>query len=324
MLYSKTEIEHFTNEDRQAAISRYLYKIEKNETRKFYPHECEYLCIALLAIYKNDNFVEPAYNIYELPFLAEALFKRLILLYLDNYDFLEPVNTGTKKLRKEEIARDKKYFYESLIKWRQRLYTSRSGDQFIHEIKEDLKRKIHLLNEQFKAGYFGRRLFERNVLEQDIAAFYKYFIVKAYFKNLKDSALVFVAGNNTFSINIYSYVHVLSRHYMPQINSIHHDKSFNDDLPFIDVFNLPTSLRDLITTYFTNLPHNNSQTKEHIIFAYKNSFYIIRIKFKKLPEIANELGFEIRTLYKIQKDRDLKLIDLNKFYDVNKNLRFYY
>jgi hypothetical protein len=323
MLYSKKELENFTEEDEQIAIFRYINKIKKDETKRLLPHECEFLCRHLPYYTTERTLEKPIVNIYNLNFLNEALFKRLILLYLDNLDFIKPVEIGTRSLTDEEIKRDKQKFEHLINYWNQELTTGKK-DPYLHEVRIEYNRKMKLLAKFYKRGAFGKHLYERRITEQTTASFYVYFLVKSFFRNQSKNYLDFQVSDKNFSINIYSYVHILSRHYMPKFNSIDVDRSFNSILKNVDVFNVPTSLRLLIEDYLCNAPQDYEFNEEYMIFREASEFYIIWWKQSKLPELNHLIGYEIRTLYKIQAERDKLKINKDRFFYKTEDLTYYY
>ncbi|RYY38105.1 MAG: hypothetical protein EOP46_00090 [Sphingobacteriaceae bacterium] len=323
MLYSKQQIVTFNNAEHNIAIGRYITKLLKQETQKLLPHECGFLCSCLPYIFKEEQFDQPAYDIYNLTFLREALLKRLILLYLDNLDFLSPVYNGHKNLSKQEIEIDKSKFKELIEDWERNLING-SNNIYLHEVKIEYHRKLKILYSQFSQGYLGRHFYNRKILEQKTAAFYIYFIVKAFFKNNKKNWVSLQFAGHTFVINVYSYVHILSRHYMPKFHGIDAEKSFNRELVGIDIFDLPNSLSNLITDYFANAPKGYFLNSEFLIFSQGTEYYIIWWKLKNLNELKFSMGYEIRTLYLIKSKSDYQKINKHNSVSVNNGIIYYY
>lgn len=323
MLYTQKEFENLDDNGKGTAVSRYLHKIEKKETKKLLPHECEFICSFLPHIFADEKLIKPVHNIYELDFLAEPLFKKLMLIYLENLDFLKPVYIGHRNLEDDEIKRDKQKFYELLSNWSEKL-DGNASDVYLHEVKLEYHRKLEILEIQFRQYYFGRRMYERRIMEQKVAAFYKYFITKSFFRNNRQNWVSFEMLGETILINAYSYVHIISRHYMPIFNGIDPEKSFNSELTIINPFDLPNSLRDLISDYFSHAPAGYNLDSEYMIFCQDRAFYIIWWKHKKLSELNHRMGYEVRTLYKIEAERDKQKINHNNFHQINNSIKYYY
>jgi len=324
MLYSKQQLETLTNEEKSIASQRYLHKVYRGDVKKLLPHECEFLSSMLPYVYADKELTKPTYDIYELRYCADAVFKRLILTYLQNLDFLKPVFNGVKELDDEEIARDKKKFEELLRIWELKLEPNYS-DAFLHEIKIEYNRKIKILKDQFQDGLFGgRRIYEREILKQKLSAFYIYSVTRSFFKSHKSNFVAFQASGSTFLVNIYSYVHIASRHYIPDLNGIDSERSFNSELICVNPFNLPYSMRDMIIDYFDNAPNNYVLNPEYMIFCQDTDFYIVWWKHKKLSELNFQMGYEIRTLYKIEAERDKQKINHNNFYQKSDRIKYFY
>lgn len=230
---------------------------------------------------------------------------------------------GHRNLTDDEIERDKKKFAEFLEKWDEKLEGS-FNDVYLHEVKLEFHRKLKILDLQFREGYFGRRLYERNILEQKVAAFYKYFITKSFFRNNNRNWVAIEMLGETISINLYSYVHIISRHYMPKFNGIDPEKSFNSELRCVNPFDLPNSLGILISDYLRYVPEGYTLDTEYMIFSQDRDFYIVWWKWKQLCELNFRIGYEVRTLYRIEAERDKKKINLNNFHLVNDRIKYFY
>jgi len=325
MLYTREALRNHTQEEGIVAIKRYFHKIYKKETTRFCPHECDYLAIRLRSIFRDkegggeERVLEP----YDQPFLSEAVLKYLFLIYFKNLDFIQPVFVGKNQLSKEEINKDKQKFDELLLQWREKFHAKKT-DKLLHEVKLEYLRKLTILNDQYANGLYGWFLFKRKCLEQELNAFYIYFTVKTFFKNINCNYINFWIDDKQFIINYYTYVHIISRHYIALFNGIDTEKSFNDSLPFIDPFNLPISLAKVVAEYFQFAPTIYNFNQEFMIFSYKGEHYIIWWKRKKIDEIANAVGYEIRTLYKIQSSNDHARINKENTIEHDESLIFFY
>ncbi|MFP5081661.1 hypothetical protein [Pedobacter sp. JCM 36344] len=324
MLYTKQQLETLTEEEKSIASKRYLYKVHHGDVKKLLPHECEFVSAMLPYVYTDKDLTIPKYDIYQLSYCADPLFKRLVLTYLYNLDFLKPVSIGYRNLDDEEIVRDRAKFDQLLAVWELKLEPSYS-DAFLHEVKIEYYRKIKILEDQFQNGMFGgRRLHEREILKQKLSAFYIYSVTRSFFRSHKSNYVAFQAAGSTFSVNIYSYVHIASRHYIPDLNGIGSERSFNSELICINPFNLPYTVRDLIVDYFDKALVSYLLNQEYMIFSQDTDFYIIWWKHKRLTELNFQMGYEIRTLYKIEAKRDKDKINHNNFYQVDDRITYFY
>jgi hypothetical protein len=303
LLYTREALGAHSQEKSITALQRYFHKIHKGEGHRLAPHECEYLALRLKSIFRNQEATERVMEPFDQPFLWEAVFKHLLLIYFENLDFLRPVFDGIRELSAEEIERDKLKFEALLEQWR-RLFHAPKIDLLLHEVKVEYLRKLAILKRQYEARLFGWFSYRRKCLEQELMAFYIYVTVKTYFKNEKADHIAFLGGGKRFVINRYSYVHIVSRHYIARFNGMDTERSFNSSLPFIDPFSLPSSLVPLIVDYFRLAPAGHAVATEYMIFSFNGEHYLIWWKEKKIAEIGNETGWEIRTLYRIESVRD--------------------
>ncbi len=325
MLYTKEQLRNSNPRDEGVIIQRYLHKVIKLETSKLLPHECEYLALRFRSIFRENERgeAELAVDPYGQAFLAEAVFKFLILVYHENLDFLQPVIKGERQLDAAEIALDKRKFEELLSNWRVRLVGGRE-DRILHEVRLEYMRKIVLINKQYQIGAFGLFRYKRLWLEQELNAFYIYFTVKSFFKSIKAQYVEVNAVGRRFVLNAYSYVHIISRHYIPKFNGVDPERSFNQSLPFIDPFELPTDIGRLITDYFGRAPQAYVFQEEYMIFEYDRAHYILWWKQKSVEEIGKADGYEIRSLYRIAGTKDIPKLAGKTIIDAGVHLRYYY
>lgn len=325
MLYSREQLRDFTLDEDKVAAVRYIHRVLKNETRKILPHECDYLALKFRNLFREDENGNPvlAFDPYEQDFLSDAVFKFLIVVYFENLDFLMPVYQGPKELTADEVARDFNKFNELLSEWQLKL-ENKKNDPLLHEVKLEYLRKLQIVNRQYKNGAFGYYRYKRRLLEQELLAFYIYFTVKIFFKDVGSSFVESTIYNQRFVMNFYGYVHVVSRHYIPKFNGIDPERSFNTSLPFIDPFFLPNSVLALLQNYFDHAPIDYVLNEEYMIFQYRNEYYMIWWKHKHITEINHQLGYEIRTLYRMESQRDFEKIPGKTVVAIDPELSFYY
>lgn len=133
------------------------------------------------------------------------------------------------------------------------------------------------------------------------AVFYHIFYkAKCYFDELKNKSIhQMIAGFDTYA-DIYTYCHVMSRHYFPHMNN-GIGGTLNNNIPYIDIFELPSSLLRLVCEYAT--VGNITENTEYILFEMDGSKYILWIKYGISSE--REKQFQIRSFYKCTEQRDI-------------------
>jgi hypothetical protein len=109
---------------------------------------------------------------------------------------------------------------------------------------------------------------------------------------------------------------------MKSINEFDVERSFNEELPFIDIRNLPNSFERIIRLYsFYKMIYSSD---EYIILKSYGNHYILWLSFRMLHQSGiSEKVMHIRTFYKIKEDRDLKKIEPLTAFEYDSNLTLY-
>ena len=299
MLYSRRQLQS-PSFDHRTAMSRYLNKYlnQKSEFRRLKAHEKDYVfewsnCI-------RDDQENPVINLNEEPLACEYLFYRIILTYGEDVDNFKGCFIGPKGIIPEDqVQKDKSFFDNCLIHWK-RMIDEHKGP-YLSIIDPMLKRKLVELKKACKSEeeYCSREKYCLAVF------FYLYYKAKVYFDELNPKALIFTIKNYTFVVNIYTFCHIFTRHYVPSLNRGIDGNSMNDELPCIDINNFLESIQNLITSYFSVCDELDS-SKEYLLFKLNNDPYILWIKYKRLNELSKNPGFEVRSFYKCNEETDLK------------------
>ncbi len=133
-----------------------------------------------------------------------------------------------------------------------------------------------------------------------------YYNVRLYFDEYK---LKFDVQNiNGFDVyaDIYTYSHLINRHYFPNMNK-GLGASMNDNIPGVNMRNLPNSLLNLV--YLYSKQKQLKQAIEYLLFKINGDPYILWIKYGKIGILQNRKGFEIRSFYKCEQQFDLDKFD---------------
>lgn len=102
--------------------------------------------------------------------------------------------------------------------------------------------------------------------------------------------------------DVYTYSHVLSRHYVPLMNK-GFGGTLNEPIPYVDVFELPKSLLELINDYANH--GIITKSTEYLLFEMDGMKYILWIKYGVIPNLKDKMGFEIRSFYRCSEQRDI-------------------
>lgn len=299
MIYSSEELKA-KDFDHKVAIQRYLYKYlnQKKEFHKLKAHEKDYVFGWMKVTYNDKD--KKAFNLYEEPEAFEYVFYNIILTYGEDVDSFDGVYNGPYGIISQfHVQKDKKFFVDYLQIWKEKLQSQKG--KYLSIIAPMIRQKMKelsniCLSEKEK---HSRELYCYGVF------FYIYYKAKLYFEERNHNSLIFTINGYTFVANIYTFCHILSRHYIPSLNR-GLDNTMNDKLSVIDIDCLINSICNLIMKYFS-VCHTLQITTENLLFKLGGNCYILWIKYKRLDEISKEKGFEIRSFYKCSSVKDLSL-----------------
>lgn len=283
--------------DHKTAITRFLHKFHyhRNEFRKFKVYEKHYVFEWMRAIYKDNG--ESAFDLYEIEEAKEYLFYSIILCYGEDIDeFSPPLYNAKGKIPAKIIRKDKRFFNEYLDTWKGQI--KRHKGPYLDVI-------VPMLNEKLRNLKIICSEYEYKIREKYCYAvfFYLYYRTRLYFDGIRDKCITFSIQGYTFVINTYSFCHIFNRHYVPSLNK-GFDSTMNNQHDGIDIRDLPLSLRKLIIIYFSYF-NGLSVNVEYLLFEFNGFPYILWIKYKNISELHNNKGFEVRSYYRCEEQRDL-------------------
>ena len=283
--------------DHKTAMQRFLYKFhnQRKEFKKLKSYEKHYAFDWMRVTYNEDK--EPAFNLYDIEEAKEYVFYNIILCYGEDVDtFSPPLYGAYGKISADKIRKDKRFFNEYLLTWKSQLNTHKG--QYLSILNKPVRDK--LLNLQkvcTKKEYKSREKYCYAVF------FHIYYKAKLYFDGIRDKYLSLDIRGWTFVFNIYSYTHILSRHFYPNLNR-GLGISLNTQSCGIDLHDVGGSILKHIDTYFTYCRELN-ESKEYMLFTFNGDEYILWIQYKMLNELNNKKGFEVRSFYKCESQYDL-------------------
>ena len=301
MMYSTEELRS-KEFDHNTAMQRYLHKYlnQKKDFRKLKAHEKDYAFGWMKVTYNKNG--EKAFNLYEEPMAFEYLFYNIILTYGEDVDSFSGVYNGPYgTISNSQMLQDKKFFMDYLSVWKDELNTHKG--KYLSIIAPMVRQKLKEISAVTSSNKerLSREIYCYSVF------FYIYYKAKLYFDEKRNKALIFNANGFVFVGNIYTFCHILSRHYIPSLNR-ELDNTMNEMLSIIKIDGLMDSIRNLILNYFSVCPTIQATT-EYLLFKLEGFCYILWIKYKPLDEISKEKGFEIRSFYKCSTIKDLSLFN---------------
>ena len=243
---------------------------------------------------------EKAFNLYKEPMAFEYVFYNIILTYGEDVDtFSGAFNGPYGRIIMSQTLQDIKFFLDYLPIWKDELNTHKG--KYLSVIAPMVQQKLKEISAVSSS--------DKERLSRELYCYAVFFCIyykaKLYFDERRNEALIFDIDGFIFVGNIYTFCHILSRHYIPSLNR-GLDNTMNPMLSIIKIDGLMDSIRNLITKYFS-VCHTIQTTTEHLLFKLEGSCYILWIKYKRLDEISKEKGFEIRSFYKCSTIKDLSL-----------------
>lgn len=300
MLYRRVELPKSMADDKHVAIKRYMFKFfnHRTEISRLKWHEKFYL-FSHMYIMTDDN--GKRFDLFQIPEAKEYMFDHLTLIYCGEsmvIDFTRRSFDYYGEIPRLMKVKHSKYFWKWLNEWRQDLSSAKG--MYLGVIDVEYKRKLSLWRGFRKA----KRMTAQKLVQVEkymLATFHHiYCIVRLYYDEKIDKFdFINVNGFDVVS-DIYTYCHVLSRHYFPGM--MDEDATLNDDIPILDIKNLPLSLLKLVQFYGMNKALTTDN--EYLLFEYGNQKYILWLKYGFVTS-AKVNGFQIRSFYSCREQRDL-------------------
>lgn len=300
-LYPYRFLNHIEFKDMVVPAQRYLYKFEnhRKEIAHLKLHEKDFLFRTMRLM--EDQSGRRIYNLYKIPEAREFVFNWVILLHANQvmvFDGRVPGPYGD--LTPAEKRRNKRFFYEYLNVWKNEVLHGKGP--YLSVIKVEIGIKV---KEWRRRQVTNQKELEKKIEFIYATFFHIYYNVKQFFDERINPYILRVVGGYDVVFNVYSFVHILSRHYYPNMNK-DIGASLNDDFK-MDLDYLPDEMFPLIEQS-NNLSPLTRET-EYLLFLIGTDYYILWLKYKILNE-TKRFGFEIRSFYKCEEQRDLDKVSI--------------
>ena len=129
-----------------------------------------------------------------------------------------------------------------------------------------------------------------------------YYHVRLYFDELPNPYVIKSINGIDVVFNVYSYVHIYNRHYIPNMSYRLGNASMNPEMDVVNLDELPDSILDMLEKY--NVKNPIAIDTEYCLFTWNGDKFILWLKRKRLNETKKE-GLEVRSFYKCTKEEDL-------------------
>lgn len=314
MLYKRTELPKNIKDDDRIAINRYLYKFfyQRKEIGRLKWHEKDFLFKSMYIMTYDGGKKIDLFSISE---AQEWAFQYLILIYLGRnrkIDFSKPVYDYYGLVPKELKKKHKTFFWKRMEVWKNELELGKG--KYCGVLRDEYIRKIKNINEMSisKIQKVQKQIYIRATF------YYIYYIIRMYFDEKQKKYDLEVISDVNVVADVYSYCHVLSRHYFWLM--IDSGASLNEDIPILDIKNLPQSLLKLVRLHCKVAPL--SVKTEYLLFEYGHIKYILWLKYKKIDN-TNKVGLHIRSFYKCIAEYDLDRYKGKRIEKIGENLVCY-
>lgn len=299
-LYTYRFLYHIDWKDIDIPARRYLHKFEvhRKEIAHLKHHEKDFLFRLLKLMHRESGSY--AYDVFAISEAKEFLFDWIILIHANQVMEFEGRIPGPYGLLSEaEKKRNKYFFYTYLDVWRRQIDNGEGA--YCSIIKPAITRKIDEWHNWSRKNKRGKASIVKKTVFIYATFFHIYYRVKLFFDEKPKPYIIRNVNGFDIVFNVYSFVHILSRHYYPNMNK-DIGISLNAELEIIDLDYLPDEILELIDKRNKRCPITNKT--EYLLFSDRDDNYILWIKFKKLAETKND-GFEVRSFYKCEEQRDL-------------------
>lgn len=313
MLYSRYQLKTKGFVDHHVVMQRYLHKYfhEKKTFNKLKWHEKDFFYEHLQIL--MDEKGRHGFDLLKIPDANDYLFEKIILIFAsgdDSIDFSKKASDYDGVIDRKRQEAYKNRYWRLLAAWQSRL--DDPDDMYTWTIAPMRNEKIKELQNLLDTKQITKQAFIKRRNYIDTSFYHIYYKVKYYFDEIKERCEVKNINGFDIYAGIYTYSHVLSRHYVPLMNK-GIGGTFNDKIPYVDVFELPMSLLTLIEDY-AKLGSITRNT-EYLLFEMDGVKYILWVKYGAIPNMKDKFGFEVRSFYRCVEQRDIdKYSGLNKLH----------
>lgn len=313
-LYSRKELYHISFIDALVPIERYLFKSEnqRKEISKLKLHEKDFLFRAMRTLYNSNG--KKRYNVYVIEELRESLFYWIILLHSNMTIVFDGFVPGLKNrpMSEKEKKKNKRFFKKYLRFWKNQV--EKGEGPYLSILKPAIYKKLKSWREHIRTENMPVELWKQKEVYVYACFFNIYYHVKLYFDELIYPYVLRQINGIDVMFNVFSYVHIYSRHYIPNMNLDIGEMSMNQELEVVDLEELPDSIFALLEKANAQTPIIH--TTEFCLFELQGIKYILWLKYKRLNETKDN-GLEIRSFYRCTEERDLKKFSSNSFISIN-------
>lgn len=305
MLYSRSELPN-TFGDSHVAMQRYLdlFVNERKEISKLKWHEKDFLFQNMRS--RFDSQGNPAFDLLNIDEAEDFVMYLLILMFASDegsIDFEKDLRDilGVSEKKKELYINR---FLVGIEKWSNQLHNT-GGDPYLTVLNPLYRRKRKELESLLFNNTMNQEDFNERLLYMKSMFFHTMYNARVFFDEKPKNEKCIYERINDFYVfaDIYTYCHVLIRHYFPQMNIDGIGGTLNSDIKAVDMRELPVSLLRLVRLY-SEFKELTIQT-EHLLYELEGEKYILWLKYKNIGYHDKGKAFRICSFYKCGVPSDL-------------------
>ena len=321
MLYSRSALPNSFVEC-NVALQRYLHMFsnERKKIAKLKWHEKDFLFQNMRSLIDNQG--NHAFDLLDIAEAEDYVMYLLILLFASDggiIDLKKEVKDYYGVVPKKRKELYVKRYLLGMEKWSKRLENT-GGDPYLTVLNPLYKMKYKELESLYLSSAINMDDLKERSLYMKSMFFHTMYNARVYFdEKPSDSKCVHevINGCDVYA-DIYTYCHVLIRHYYPQMNIDGIGGTLNSNIKAIEMRDLPVSLLRLVRLHseFSGL---TPQT-QYLLYEFEREKYIMWLKYKNLGYKDKGKGIRICSFYKCIHPRDLSKYVNKTPHDVIKDL----
>ena len=311
MLYSRSKLPN-SFVDCNVAMQRYLqmFAYERKKIAKLKWHEKDFLFQNMRSLI--DSKGNRAFDLFDIPEAEDYVMYNLIHTFASDDGYID-----IKKEVKDYygvVSGNRKELYvnrylSGMEKW-SKLLGNTGGDPYLTVLNPLYKMKYKELESLYLSNAICMDEFQKRILYMKSMFFHTLYNARVYFDEMPSNSRCVLEVINGFAVyaDIYTYCHVLIRHYYPRMNIDGVGGTLNSNIKAIEMNELPVSLLRLVRLHseFSTL---TPQT-QYLLYEFEGEKYIMWLKYKNFGYKDKGKGIRICSFYKC-----IHLRDLDKYVD---------
>lgn len=306
MLYSRSELsQNFVESN--VALQRYLqmFSYKRKEIAKLKWHEKDFLFQNMRCLFDNQG--KPAFDLLNISEAEDYVMYLLILMFAADdgtIDFNKEIQDYYGVIPEKRKEQYVNRYLVGIEKW-SKLLNNTGGDPYLTVLNPLYKRKYKELEGLYLSDAINLDEFNERILYMKSMFFHTMYSARVYFDEMPNNSKCVHEVINGLDVyaDIYTYCHVLIRHYYPQMNSEGIGGTLNSNIKAVEMNDLPVSLLRLVRLY-SEFSCLTSQT-QYLLYEFEGEKYILWLKYKNLGYRDKEKGIRICSFYKCSAPLDL-------------------